>query len=158
MPLTYARALYLCDLVVEELNAIQPDTDLEYEAVRQYSFGFADGDLSDLQVPVRPYDMTRETESRDDEEHNHQIEIGIYKKVDRKDVESIDAYFNVAITFANLFPIDRVLSVDSSNMTVVENRFFPLFTRSEKIMDNYNSAETRFISHILLTFKEWVST
>ncbi len=155
MSLTTARELDVCDAVVTDINAIS-GIGLTFTALQVFSFGFTDGDLNSLRVVVRPYETEFDAESRGDEQDDYQIQVGVYKMVGRKDVANIKLYFNLMRMIANLYPIDRQMMVGASNVLVKEKRFFPLYFRSDKIMDNIEGS-TRFISHLLLTFREWVA-
>lgn len=154
MPLVTARAIDVANKIVNEINSMS--TGLTFTAVRRWSFGFTDGELSSLQVVVRPYDMDRSEEARGDEEHFYEIQVGVYKKVARRNTAEIDDCYNLAINIAAEFPLNRVISVGAGDVEVVENRFMPMFVRTDRIMDNYDSSDTRFMSHLLLKFREYV--
>lgn len=157
MALDVARSLTICDKVITESQSIQGKTGLTYTAERVYSFGYTDGELATLRVVARPYDMDRDAESKQTEEHDHEIQLAVIKRVTRKNVTEIDQYFNLLVELAALFTLERVIELsDGGKVQVVSNRFFPLYTRSSEIMDTATSAQTTFFGSALLTFKEWV--
>jgi len=158
MALTTAREIDVTNAIVAEINSvIQPTSGLTFAALRVWSFGFTDGQLATLRVVARPIDTEKEGEARQDEQHDYEIQIGVFKFVARSDVTNIDSYFNLLVTIAKLYPLDRKLVVGGGTVTAIDNRFFPMYRRSDKIMDNPDSATTRFEGTVQIKFREWVA-
>ena len=161
MSLPQSRAIDVCDAIVAELNAIS--SGLSYTATRVYSNGFTDGDLDELRLTVRPYEISFDAAERGDERDIYEIQITLQKTVSRTDVTAIDSYFNLMIAIAALYPIDRDWLIGTGKVQVTGKRFFPLMMRAENIVkpSAYAFLElpvetTKFYSSLMLDFGEWV--
>jgi hypothetical protein len=157
MALATARILTLCDVIVAEMNTTlaistnYPGT----SAVRGYSMGFQDGELSRLRIVVRPYDYGfGDGGNSQESDKTYTVEIGL-ARIMAKANSPLDAYLNLAIATSRLYYLKRSLVIDPGTqpLLVTGNRFMPLFFRDTDTMDSQEPV-TKFDSRLHLEFTE----
>lgn len=155
MPLATARILTLCDAIVVEMNtALDISTNFPtVSAVRGYSMGFQDGELSRLRIVVRPYEYGGEEATRTEIDQTYKIEIGIIRMIAKAN-SPLDSYLNLAVAASRLFYLNRDFAIVSGEFVqVTDNRFMPLYLRDSDTMDSPEPI-TRFDSRLHLEFTE----
>jgi hypothetical protein len=148
----------ICNAIVADVRTLEKVSSVKFLTTRCYSFGWSDGDLQQCRVGVRPYDLRFDGAERQTEEDQYEIEICVFKQVARKDIESVDGYFDLMIAIADKLPIDRRLGFSgdvSGEAGVIDKRFAPLYQFGDKGIDSQN-ASARFESRLIVTFKQWV--
>ena len=151
-----ARAIDVRNKVVTEVQSLSGATSgLTFTAESVWSWGYSDGDLSSLRVPVRVWDLAWDTADIGNERDDYEVQIGLQKLVSRKAVSDIDTYFNLFILIAGLYPIDRQITIGSGKVLVQNKRTFPLMIRSSDIMDS-SMPTTKMMMSLIVNFREWV--
>lgn len=151
-----ARAIDVRNKVVTEVQSLSGATSgLTFTAESVWSWGYSDGDLSSIRVPVRVWDLAWDTADIGNERDDYEVQIGLQKLVSRKAVADIDTYFNLFILIAGLYPIDRQITIGSGKVLVQNKRTFPLMIRSSDIMDS-SMPTTKMMMSLIVNFREWV--
>ena len=102
----------IADLVVHELNL--GAFSQEFTARRAYRPVFELSELKELQVTVVPKSTTREIISRQQSEHETEIDVAVQKRVDPDDLEECDALDLLCEEIADWFGgriLDGVLAI-----------------------------------------------
>ena len=151
-----ARAIDVRNKVVTEVQSLSGATSgLTFTAESVWSWGYSDGDLSSIRVPVRVWDLAWDTADIGNERDDYEVQIGLQKLVSRKAVSDIDTYFNLFILIAGLYPIDRQITIGSGKVLLQNKRTFPLMIRSSDIMDS-SMPTTKMMMSLIVNFREWV--
>lgn len=105
-----AEIISIADAVVSALNseAFQAELDEEFEAVRKYLPRFDLKDMATLHVTVAPKAIETETASRDKAVYDYKIDVGVQKRYEKEDAETIDPLVSLVEQIADLFRLKKL--------------------------------------------------
>jgi hypothetical protein len=120
---------------------------------RVYGEQYANTDLVDLKIDVRPLSISTGEESRGGDEDVVEIEIALQKAITPSDTVSIDALAILARRVSRLFPIVSVLDTDDIDPT----EGVQVLGNVQQVYSPEKLSQRRFYSVINLTLREFTS-